>query len=191
VRVCHFGDSYDIVKQSLLGWLKPAGPWVAHPMFSERFSPQQCHAFTVFLGVPLLTDAILKARTDRTAYFAAALACNRHLFLDPDIGLRREPARGAKAARYLFEPELIEIAKERPKLLTLVFDQSLARGREQEELRNKLERLAHEGVHAGAYVSHACFILLSCDSQVLKEALGMVRAGSSLPEERFLELRTA
>ena len=25
MRVRHFGDSYDIVKQSLLGWLKPAG----------------------------------------------------------------------------------------------------------------------------------------------------------------------
>lgn len=32
MHVRYFGDSYDIVKQSLLRWLAPLGPWAAHPI---------------------------------------------------------------------------------------------------------------------------------------------------------------
>jgi hypothetical protein len=31
----YFGDSYDIVKQSLIRWLADFGQWSAHPMFPE------------------------------------------------------------------------------------------------------------------------------------------------------------
>ncbi len=31
----HFGDSYDIVKKSLLACMGGLGPWAAHPMFTH------------------------------------------------------------------------------------------------------------------------------------------------------------
>jgi hypothetical protein len=49
-----FGDSYDIVKHSLLRWLAPSGTWVALPMFTEKVDPTDSDAFSQFLGVPPL-----------------------------------------------------------------------------------------------------------------------------------------
>jgi len=46
----HFGDSYDIVKQSLLAWLSAdLGPWSAHPMFTDKVDDERATAFARFL----------------------------------------------------------------------------------------------------------------------------------------------
>lgn len=39
MKLQYFGDSYDIVKKSLICWLSEFGPWVTHPMFTEDVSP--------------------------------------------------------------------------------------------------------------------------------------------------------
>jgi len=41
VKLDKFGDSYGIVKQGLLRWLSPCGPWLAHPMFTGPGSRPQ------------------------------------------------------------------------------------------------------------------------------------------------------
>ena len=78
----YFGDSYDIVKQSLIRWLAPLGEWSAHPMFTETVQPEHATSFERFLGVRLLSNDVLCADTNRYAYFACA-AQSGNLFLDP------------------------------------------------------------------------------------------------------------
>ena len=70
MRVRYFGDSYDIVKQSLLRWLAPFGDWAIHPMFTEEFEQPDIAAFADFLGSPVLTNEVLSVDTDREAYLS-------------------------------------------------------------------------------------------------------------------------
>lgn len=186
----YLGDSYDIVKQSFLRWLGACGTWAAHPMFTEHVSCKEASAFSRLLGVALLSHDLLETWTDREAYFAGARSCADHLFLDPDTGLRLT-AKGAKnRPSYLFGPELILIVRERPTSLTLVFDQSLARGREREQLEEKLAYLHKHGITSLAYVSHACFILMSTRKELVKKALRAIQGESGLPTSRFQMSKT-
>jgi hypothetical protein len=91
-----------------------------------------------------------------------------------------------KAPQYIFSRELVDIAKACPERLLLVYDQSLARGAERQQLQNKLSALAAEGVYGGAYVSHACFVLLGTDRLIVADALESLERESGSPAERFL-----
>ncbi len=180
------GDSYDIVKQSLLRWLAAMGRWHVHPMFSESFSQRDRDAFARLLAAPILSSQILRPGTNRQAYFASARGCRGHLFLDPDTGLRLKPTGGAKAPSYLFLSDLVSIVAARAHALTLVFDQALARGQERRQLQAKLAACTAHGLHGVAYVSHACFLLVSGNAAVARRAYVTLRRESRLPEHRFL-----
>ncbi len=181
------GDSYDIVKQSLLRWLSPMGSWATHPMFTEPVSSEQADDFADLLGTRLLSLDALTDGIDRVAYLAPARECHEHVFLDPDTGIRLKPTKGKKAPAYVFGPELVEIAIARPDKLTLVFDQSLDhRIDKQQQLQGKLSAFADHDVHAVAYVSHACFILLGRDKSLVDEAFEVLLSESRLPRNRFL-----
>lgn len=190
MKMAFFGDSYDIVKHSLLRWLGSVGPWSVHPMFTEAITPNQVSAFTRLIGVPVLTSDVLTTQTDRAAYFNAARRCTTHLFLDPDTGLRLRPTRGAKAPYYLFFDELVSIVRARPERLTLVFDQSLARGQERPQLELKQAALKAAGIHTVAYVSHACYFLVGLDAPSVGMALETLLRESWLPGSRFLPMVT-
>ncbi|HEY7410812.1 MAG TPA: hypothetical protein VII13_08730, partial [Vicinamibacteria bacterium] len=84
----HLGDSYDIVKQALLRALSGLGDWEAHPMLTTRFDEAQAASFSKLIGVELLSLEVLEQASDRKAYFAPAAASRKHVFLDPDTGLR-------------------------------------------------------------------------------------------------------
>ena len=131
----HFGDAYDIVKRSLLGWLAGLGPWCAHPMFTHNVTDDAANRFARLLGVQIISRERLHVGTDREAYLGV---CKRpsHVFLDPDTGLK--VGRGNRP-EYLFTDELVRLAEARPEFLTLVFDQSLQRGNEENQVRSKLE----------------------------------------------------
>jgi hypothetical protein len=180
------GDSYDIVKQSFLRWLAGMGTWATHPMFTESISTQQANAFSGIIGTRLLSLDILTPDADRDAYLAPARDCNDHVFLDPDTGIRLKPTTGLKAPLYIFGTELVAIAAARPERLILVFDQSLGRGKEGKQLKNKLAFLENQGVLGIAYLSHACFVLMSKNSSILEAALKTLKRESLLPENRFL-----
>jgi hypothetical protein len=180
------GDSYDIVKQSLLRWLGTIGPWSVDPMYAEQVTPSDVDAFEYLLGAPVVSRAILRPDTDRRAYFESARKCETHLFLDPDIGLALGKRPRREAPSYLFVDELVEIAQARPHLLALVFDQSVARGNERHQLQAKLSALTARGLHGLAYVSHACFLLIGTDGSVMKKAADIVREESRLPASRLI-----
>jgi len=185
----YFGDSYDIVKKSLLDWLSAFGPWAAHPMFTHRTSPQGAAAFSRFLGVPLVTADVLTPLCDRGCYFASCHSCHS-VFLDPDTGVRLRVTRRRDAPHYIFARELIDLVKVRPQALTLTFDQSLARGRERGQIRVKLAHFAAHGIHAFAYVSHASFIVLGQSGVLVRRAHEQILAASGLPT-RCIVTRTS
>lgn len=83
--------------------------------------------------------------------------------------------------------QLVEIANASPTRLTLVFDQSLARGQECEQLEGKLSFLAAQGLSAVAYVSHVCFVLVGKDAAQVKRAFRVMKRKSRLPTARFIE----
>ncbi len=182
----YLGDSYDIVKQSLLRWLANTGTWATHPMFTEDVSTEQAEAFSSLLGTRLLSCDTLTHGTDRDAYLAPARDCHHHVFLDPDTGIRLKPTKGAKAPHYLFGTELAAIADACPERLILVFDQSLARGKEREQIQTKLGSLTKQHMLGIAYISHACFVLVGKNRTLLDSAFETLKKESHLPECRFL-----
>jgi hypothetical protein len=182
----YFGDSYDIVKQSLLRWLSPTGAWVTHPMFTERFSPEESDDFARLIGTPLLSLDVLTTETDRAKYFAPARNCRENVFLDPDKGIRLKPMRGEASPLYIFAGELLEIAGTSQEKLVLVFDKALARGSEPEELHAKMRTFEDHGIHAVAYTSHACFVLLGRNDALVNSAFEVLMNESHLPRSRFL-----
>jgi len=187
MRIRYFGDSYDIVKKSLLTWLAPGEAWSVHPMFTEAVSPDEASAFSQFLGAPLVTTQVLVPATDRVAYFASA-AVSKNLFLDPDTGVRAEAGRGSRDPRYIYVDELVSLVRGRPSSLTLVFDQSVPRGSESAAILRKLEAIARFGIRGFAYVSHACFLVLSVEPTSLEKARKHLFEHSRLPVGRIAEM---
>jgi hypothetical protein len=169
MRMRYFGDSYDIVKQSLLRWLRPLGEWSVHPMFTEPVSSGDVAALESLLGAKVVSTDVLTVDTDRLAYFSCASSCG-HLFLDPDTGLRMLSTRGVRAPEYIFASELVRLCEERPGSLTLVFDQSVGRGSEHLHLEGKIRELRRHRVFGSAYVSHACFVIAGQDRALVERA---------------------
>lgn len=62
VKLEFLGDSYDIVKQSLLRWLASMGPWATHPLFTDSVPPQQVDAYAQLLGTRVLSRDVLTSK---------------------------------------------------------------------------------------------------------------------------------
>lgn len=181
-----FGDSYDVVKQSLLRWLGVYGPWAVHPMFTEAVTEADAAAFSRFLGAELISTEQITSFSDRDRYLATARSWQGSLFLDPDTGLRLDLLRGGKAPAYLFAVELQQLVRARPGKLTMVFDQCLPRGGERDALSRKMEVLLEGRVWTTAYTSHACFLLASDSPARIMEARQTLLDQSQLPESRIV-----
>ena len=209
-----FGDSYDIVKQSILEWLLPCGTWAVHPMFAYDYR-QTCPSFageySAFLNAPLLTTEPLpriepgrrvRPRWDaymeeRRAYFENARQWDNkyHLFLDPDIGLWLPPKlpRSREEPQHLMAEELLDIARARPDNLTLIFDQGFSRNLRESKRRTltqkKLIWLKKRGVNSIMYFSHANFVLASANPDALDYAKRTLVTASSLTHrKRIVEI---
>jgi hypothetical protein len=185
MKMRYFGDSYDIVKQSLLRWLQGFGDWSAHPMFTEPVSSADITSLERLMAVKVVSREVLTVDTDRVEYLRPGLSAN-HLFLDPDTGLRMRRTRGVRSPEFLFGDELVRLATARPKSLTMVFDQSVGRGSERLHLEGKLRELRHHDVYGFAYVSHACFLIAATDRALVDRARSHIISESLLPESRFL-----
>lgn len=183
----YFGDSYDIVKMSLIGWLRHFGEWSVHPMLTEKAEAKDIDAFERLLGARVISTDVLTTTTDRKSYFSCTTNCD-NLFLDPDTGLRMESTKGKRSPEYLFSSELVSIISSRPEALTLVFDQSLARGNERKDLEKKLKDLLSHGVHGFAYVSHACFLVAGHEKERVDSAYNHIISESKLPTSRFINI---
>jgi hypothetical protein len=185
VRLQYFGDSYDIVKKALIGWLGEFGDWTAHPMFTEPVSPEEAEMFSRFLGVRLISTDVLTPKTDRAAYMAPCRGAG-NLFLDPDTGVRLQARGGANSVNYVFGQELIALSRTRPGALTLVFDQSYSRGDQNSQVREKLSYLMSQGAYGFAYCSHAPFLLVGVDAKLVSRAYIRLLDASGLPHWRFV-----
>jgi hypothetical protein len=182
----YFGDSYDIVKQSLIRWLGTFGDWSVHPMLTQSATAQQVEAFERFLGARMICRDELTTSTNRESYLSCATQCG-NLFLDPDTGLSlRETGLRKPKTKYLFAREFVQLVEQRPKALTLVFDQSLPRGKEGPCMEHKLQELRAKGVHCFVYMSHACFILGGREEVLVRHAFDRVISESKLPGARFV-----
>jgi hypothetical protein len=187
MRMKYFGDSYDIVKQSLLRWLRPLGDWSVHPMFTEPVPPEKAAAFAEFLDAEIVSTEVLTSATDRSSYFSCAEPFG-NLLLDPDTGLRLQRTRPGKAPAYMFAPELISLVERRPDALNLVFDQSFSYGSGHLKVKDKLRHLHRHEVFGFAYVSHACFVVVSQDQALVDRAYRQLASESKLPGERLLRV---
>lgn len=186
MRIQFFGDSYDIVKRFLLQSLAPGADWAAFPMFTHEVTSDDLAAFEAFLGVEIASPGVLTTSTDRSAHLAAP-ARHSHVFLDPDTGIRLEPCLGADAVKYVFGPELVELCVVEPARLILVFDQSVPFGSERQAIAitDKLAYFRHRGLYGFAYLSHACFVILSASEHLCHEARARLLA-TGLPSGRIL-----
>ena len=155
-------------------------------MFAETTTPADVKALEYLLDASVVSKAVLGPETDRRAYFESARKCETHLFLDPDTGVALAKKLRRESPSYLFDDELLEIAHARPHLLTLAFDQSVARGNERQQLDAKLSAFADRGLHGLAYVSHACFLLVGTDAGLMNRATQTVRECSRLPAAPFI-----
>jgi len=186
MKLQYFGDSYDIVKKSLLLWLSDFGPWAAHPMFTHEVTDSEADAFSTFLGVPLVSTEVLSAKTNRSAYLAACGDC-RSVFLDPDTGVRLRSENGKSVSEFVFGEEVVDIAGLRPKGLVLTFDKSLARGSEETQIGRKLAHFAKRGLYGFAYVSHVSFMAIGLSQPIVSAARAELLRRSALPPNRIVD----
>ena len=190
MRKAHLGDSYDIIKQSMLCWL--GGEWAVHPMFTdeENVTASFKKDYEDLLGAEIVSHERLVETSDRSKYFKAGLRPT-NLFLDPDTGLRMKKTRGKKPPSYLFADELVDLVIQRRGFLTVVFDQSLARGKERSQLETKLTFLESKKVFGFAYCSHASFIVLGDSKDRMIQVQKRLVVDSHLPEGRLVYLEKA
>ena len=186
-----FGDSYDIVKRSLLKWLSACGTWAAHPMFTSSVCTSFAEEFSSFLEARLVTTSPIPKQPERESYFESAIEwCSTdHLFFDPDTGVSLSQNYGRE---HLALGELVKIANGRCGKLVLVFDQSFSRSSVDDRMRRTKEKLAcleKYGVYGLVYCSHANFILASSDETALSDAETILREASRLPSKRFITYR--
>lgn len=181
----YFGDSYDLVKRSFLSWLRDLGRWSIQPMFTEEVAAPEAERYASLLGGEVVSHAQLRRDTDRVEFFASS-RYTKNLLVDPDIGLRAE-ATGGKAPCYVTYSELAELARCRPKYLTLVYDQCVPRANDEvrrDWLRDKLEAIRAQGLFGLYYVSHAPMLVASRTREVLDAARANLL--ERLPEGRLL-----
>ena len=138
---------------------------------------------------------------ERHTYFQNARQWDRtdHLFIDPDTGLWLPTSNDAKQLpglrkepQYLMAEELLDFAKARPDKLALVFDQSFSRNLVRNERRSKAEDklawLKKHRVYGIAYSSHANFVLVSANKDLLNDAKRTLLEQSKLPTKRLVEI---
>jgi hypothetical protein len=110
--------------------------------------------------VSIVSPNAITRSTDRATHLSTA-ANHRHVFLDPDTGVKLKPFTGANAVKYVFGPELVRLCSQNHERLLLVFDQSVPRGKERTAVVAKLTYFRERGIHGFAYLSHTCFLVLS------------------------------
>ena len=196
-----FGDSYDFLKKTLIQTL--AEGWMTHPMYFDT-EPQQgfVQAHAQYLGVGLANGD----RNRRDAVEQVGMECRHHLLLDPDTGVwarqrQRQPNGGWNKHLRVREVARIASAPGRENLLTLVFDQSYTRTKHDERYQLVLNKLAdlqdhHEQcqgqprcrgpLHGAAYVTHAVFIWVSLNGDLVEGAKRQMLERTQLPKWRVV-----
>jgi len=182
-----FGDSYDVVKRFMLRSVAPLPTeWAAFPMFSDEASSEQIEAYQSFLGVRVVSSERLTAVTNRMHHLTA-MEHHRHIFIDPDKGIRLGPLNGIRRVQYVFASELVALCHADTQRLLVIFDQSYSRCSDQKpHIETKLAAFHETGIFGFAYNSHACFVFLSGSKSVCNKAKENLLA-SGLPNSRIVQ----
>lgn len=183
MRMQFFGDSHDIVKLCLLQSLASSAQWYAFPMFTHAVSYDELAAFEAFLGVSVVSPDVPTANIVRSEHLAVQVH-HRHVLVDPDTGIKLKPCEAVAGTKYVFGPELIELCRSDPERLVLVSDQSVPRRSERDSIVEKLAFFEDQTIYGFAYLSHACFVVLSTSEQVSAAAHDRLLA-SNLPAARI------
>ena len=158
-------------------------------MFSQEVESKDIELFEKFLGVRVISRTMFSSDIDRTEHFSIA-PYYQYVFIDPDTGVKLKPTRGPSSDKYIFGPELVKLCSGNPNRLLLVFDQSVPRGKERRSISEKLMFFQKEGISGFAYLSHACFLVLSSNEHACKIAYASLLS-SGLPGDRIITLEKA
>jgi hypothetical protein len=158
-------------------------------MFTEEVTSAKAQEFSRLIGTQLVSSQTLTPTIDRAEYFSAFRG-EGNLFLDPDTGVSLRRLSGAKSVHFVFGEELVEWSRERPEALTLVFDQSYSRNVKKEvAIQEKLKYFAKVGISGIIYDSHATFLLLGANEELVARARKCLLEVSGLPEGRLVGLK--
>ncbi len=153
----YLGDSYDIVKRFWAESLQPVAPLYAHP----RFVPEDIRAqYEAVTSIPVLDTDRLPERP-----FG--------LLLDPDTGIPLATESKTKAtASHAPLPFIVQLNEQLQPTYMLCFDQSHHRSHElkrPEQLEQKQEFLRGHGLGSFYYVSHAPFLFVAREAEILAQ----------------------
>jgi len=159
------GDSYDIVKRFFSGVLRSLGYAVyVDPMLSGSWGKSE-KTFYRFLGVEHVR---VSCETGE----------KRALFVDPDTGVS-----GRATDKHVSFAQLAQHCHDFQ--LVFAFDQSFSRARNpKEQMQSKLTQLSALGCSGCYYDSHARFIFISRELQMLTE-LRKALVDMGLPKTRL------
>ena len=190
MRPSHFGDSQDMAKRRIMQSLVPGEIWAAHPMWYEI--PPKDQNFLNDYAAALSVQIVARESPIRNEFIAAARACDTHLLLDPDTGLRRV---GPATLLHVSIGELIEIlnSPHRKDKLTLIYDGSNSYNQVLLQTPRKLRDLieADVNVHAVSYIAHEpsgiALIWASMNGKLITDATQRMQRDSHFPAWRFVD----
>ena len=166
----YLGDSYDLVKRFWCETLKSVAPLYAHPRFVPAAIRSEYKNVTT---IPILED-----RPDGRL----------GILLDPDTGVPL-PATSASDATssHVPLPFLIKLNQEFQPDYIICFDQSHVRDHQlsrKDQRAAKMTFLRERGICSFYYVSHAPFLFVAQDRQILRSILERLTL-AGIPECRF------
>ncbi len=161
--------------------------------YNERPEPPPYQPFLDRYAVALNVGIVVGESPNRQEFVETAMACEEHLLLDPDTGLRR-PGDNRVSTTHATVDESIQIvgAQNRNGKLALSYDQSNQRANRElirQACGDKLQPLHNEGHHAVGYLAHqnVVFIWASTDPGVITDATRMMQRESRFPALRFVD----
>ena len=192
------GDAYTYSHRALIHAIAPPEEWLIHPMLffakagEEPGGGLDINDYAQFLG---LENAIVLPSNQRVrAQLVSDVAAypNRHLFLDPDTGIRL--SRNQRPGKqHITMEELKKIATERDDSVVLVFDQSYHRETKtaREKIEAKLQLLTGLGIVGGAVIVRespcTCYVMVSTNkSDAVNRSILKIRNVLPIPESRLV-----
>ncbi len=185
----YLGDSYDHVKRVLIEGSSKDN-WISAAMMTADATEEELVSYGTFLKCEVPAQFVSAPQAKHRGEYFERLRqyCRKtrsNIFLDPCTGVRPEDRFRPSMREHVATSEIAQLISgtEHPELL-LCFDQSLARGSEDQGRAEKLRILSRERVRAFYFKSHASFLCASSDHQVLDEWFqGLLAIG--LPSSRF------
>lgn len=189
MKLQYQGDSYDHVKRVLLATAGDA-PWVTAAMMTDETTIGALREYAKFLQTDVPTQFVtMPQRDERPSYFQSLRQHCRdagaNVFLDPCTGVRPATRFRPSMREHVSTSEIVDLLSggSHP-LLLLCFDQSMARGSEDESRSEKLSLFHQAEVRAFYFRSHASFLCASLDGDALDKWHQNMR-DVGLPESRF------